>query len=82
MRYVSLAFTPLCATASLVHVARRLQDLGQGHNRGVQLQHVLLDDVVLSPRIQNVGLQGGTWWSVVVQTSDTYGVLSEDHVWE
>jgi len=42
----------------LVNVTGSLQNIVQGHNSSVQFGHVLFDDEVLSPCIQDVGLQG------------------------
>jgi hypothetical protein len=56
---------------SLVNVTRRLENFGKSHDGRVELEHVLLDNVVLPPRIEDVGLQTRTGRAVVVQTSDT-----------
>lgn len=41
----------------LVDVARRLENVRQGHDGRVELEHLLLDDEVLAPRVEDVGLE-------------------------
>jgi hypothetical protein len=53
-------------------VARRLENRSGCHNRGIEFEHPLLDDEVLAPLINDVSLERRAWWSIVVETGDTY----------
>jgi hypothetical protein len=57
-------------------VARGLKDRRRRHNSWVNLEHVLLDDEVLSPFRDDVRLQGRARWAVVVQAGDACGQIS------
>ena len=54
----------------LVHVPAGLEHLVGGQDSAVDLEHVLLQDEMLPPGINNVRLQGATRWAVVVETGD------------
>ena len=54
------------------YVAGCFEDRSRGHNSGVQLEHEFLDDEVLAPFRDDVGLQGRARGTVVVQTGDTW----------
>ena len=56
----------------LCDVARGDEDVGEGHDGGVELEHVLLDDEVLPPLLDDVRLQRRTRRAIVIQTSDAY----------
>jgi hypothetical protein len=53
---------------SLVNVSGRLQDFSKGHDRGIQLQHVLLNDKVFPPDFQDVGLESRSGRPIVEET--------------
>lgn len=52
-------------------MARGLENLVWGESSAVELEHVLLEDEVLAPDLNDVGLEGATWWAVVEETGDT-----------
>ena len=52
-------------------MAGGLEDLVWGESSAVELEHVLLEDEVLAPDLNDVGLEGATWWAVVEETGDT-----------
>jgi len=54
------------------------EDVGKGHDGGVEFEHVLLDDKVLPPLGENVGLKRRSRRSVVVQSSDTWKIEEEE----
>lgn len=60
---------PVCEARD---VAGRLKDRRGRYDGGVELEHVLLDDEVLPPLLDDVRLQRGARRAIVVQTSDTY----------
>jgi hypothetical protein len=51
-------------------VAGGLEDFRESHYGRVELEHVLLDDVVLSPGIEDVSLEPGPSRAIIVQASD------------
>lgn len=53
------------------NVTGRLEDRGERHDGRVELEHVLLDDKVPAPGVENVGLEGGPGRSIVVEAGDT-----------
>jgi hypothetical protein len=60
----------------LVNVSRGLKDIMKGHDSGVKLGHILLNDKVLPPHVQNVRLQSRSRWTIVVKTGNTYRCIS------
>lgn len=54
-----------------IDVTGSLEDLGRGHDRAVNLEHILLEHKVLAPDVEHVGLEGAAWGAVVVKTSNT-----------
>ncbi|GKT53876.1 hypothetical protein ColTof3_01215 [Colletotrichum tofieldiae] len=54
----------------LVDVARGLEDLVRGQDGGVDLEHVLLEDEVLAPEVDDVGLQGAAGGAVVEEAGN------------
>lgn len=52
-------------------VTRGDEDVGERHDGCVELGHVLLDDEVLAPSGEDVGLKRRTGGSVVVKSGDT-----------
>ncbi|GKT46694.1 uncharacterized protein ColSpa_06875 [Colletotrichum spaethianum] len=54
----------------LVDVARGLEDLVRGQDGGVDLEHVLLEDEVLAPEVDDVSLQGAAGGAVVEEAGD------------
>ena len=60
---------PVCESCD---VARGLEDGGGGHDGGVELEHVILDDEVFSPLGHDVGLQGGAWGAIIIETGDAW----------
>ncbi|KAH3663851.1 hypothetical protein OGAPHI_005254 [Ogataea philodendri] len=57
--------------SKLVHMTRGLEHLVRRQHRAVHLQHVLLQNEVLSPNINNVGLQCTSRWTIVVKSRNT-----------
>lgn len=55
----------------LVDVARGLEHLVGGQHGGVDLEHVVLEHKVVSPRVDNSGLEGASGRAVVVQTGNS-----------
>jgi hypothetical protein len=58
--------------SEFVDMTRSLEHIREGNNGSVELQHVFLNDIVLSPLINNVGQEGGTGWSIVVESGNTF----------
>jgi hypothetical protein len=55
----------------LCDVPRGDEDVGEGHDGRIELEHVLLDDKVLSPGGEHVGLERRSGGSVIVQSGNT-----------
>lgn len=55
----------------LVDVARGLQDLMGSKHGAVKLHHVLLEDEVLAPCVDNVGLESAAGRAIVVKAGNT-----------
>lgn len=53
----------------LVNMATRLQDRLGRENGAVYFHHALLDDKMLAPLVDDVGLQGTSWGAVVVKAA-------------
>ena len=66
---------PVCEAGD---VARGLEHGGGGHDGGVELEHMIVDDKVAAPFGDDVGLEGGAGRAVVVQAGDAcWGGVSE-----
>lgn len=55
----------------LVDVTRGFEYIVQGQDGSVEFGHVLFDDEMLPPCIQNVGLERRAWRTIVVQSGNT-----------
>lgn len=55
----------------LVDVATGLENLVGGQDGAVDLEHVLLEDKVLAPLVNDVGLESTSWGAIVVETANT-----------
>lgn len=80
MRGVEDPRTAAAAHSHLVDVARRLEHRLRGQVGAVDVQHVLLQDEVPPPLVQDVRLQRAARRAQVVQTRDTAVDLKGGHV--
>jgi len=65
----------VCGKKNLGKTFNVHQDGFRGQSAALDLKNAILQDEELSPQIENICLNSATWWTIVIQTLDTFDKL-------